>query len=228
MLPPPIYTDWQYSGTLFAAAEDDSFTTTIEQVQLMSPNLWAGVLRQDVNAIESSSTLVKRMQMNLRYTLQASSWAQYTTFVVSIRPDAVNRVINQANLVEGQDYIRSLGQEFNVRLNPAVFKCHYVRNVSLTKNGWLDPSVSIQQTPASFNPQTTMAKGQVNMKLNFRIRQPVQGTSWTAMSQNQFGPNHRLFLLTFIVQQAQGISQPTKTEVARLDFDAMYVCYNSS
>lgn len=227
LMPAPIYTDWQYSSTLFASTPDASFSETIAQAQLMSPSLWAAVLRQDVNVTEASSTLVKRMQINLRYTLQFSNWAQYTTFIVSIRPDAVDRVINATGLVDGQDYIKSVGQDFNVRLNPAVFKVHYVRNVSLTKNTWLDNAAVVGQTAVAFNPETTMAKGQVNLDLNFNIKQPVRGTSWTAMDQSQFGPSQRLFLLTFIVQQAD-VVEPTNNAVARLDFDALYTCYNAS
>lgn len=144
MMPRPIYTDWQYSGTQFADAPDTSFSETLKVAQLMSPAtggsaLWQPVMRQDVNVTESSATKVLRMQMNLRYRLGVSNWCQYTVFVVSIRKDAVDKIINQASLVKNQDYITNLGDDFNVRLNPAVFKVHYCRNVSLCKNAWVSP-----------------------------------------------------------------------------------------
>lgn len=229
LMPPPVYTDYQYGGTLFATfdpASPSAFSNSLLSVQLMSPALWNPVLRQDVNVVESSTTKILRMQLNLRYALGESSYAQFTTFVVTIRPDAVNRVINAAGLDVGQDYIYSTSQNFNVRLNPSVFKVHYVRNVSLTKNGWLDGTTSVGGAPASFNPQTTMAKGQVNMKLNMRIKQPVLGTSWTAMTQAQLGPSQRYFLITFVNQIASNPSGPT--EIARLDFDNLYTCFNAA
>lgn len=230
IMPKPIYTDWQYSATQFADAPDTSFSETLKVAQLMSPAqagiaLWEPVLRQDVNVTESSATKVLRMQMNLRYRLGVSNWCQYTVFVVSIRKDAVDKVINQASLVKDQDYITNLGDDFNVRLNPAVFKVHYCRNVSLCKNAWVSPAFTAGTSELAGNPQTTMAKGQVNMKLNFNIRQPVQGTSWTAMNQAQFGPSQRLFLLSFMVQQTD---TPDPNNVARVNFDALYTCYNAS
>lgn len=234
LMPSPVYTDWQYSGTLRSTADDTSFSETIRQVQLMSPfdginALWQPVLRQDVNVTESSSTKVLRMQLNLRYRLGLSNWAQFTTFVVSIRKNATDVIVNEANLTKGQDYITNLGDEFNARLNPAVFKVHYVRNVSLMKNSWVSPAAGVGGNPVAFNPQTTLAKGQVNMKLNFNIRQPTQGASWTAMDQSQFPPNQRLFLLTFIVQQSDAPVQPPGIpESARVNFDALYTCYNAS
>jgi len=223
LMPSPVYTDWQYSATLFATPDPDgqgAFTTSLDIVPLMSPGsgigaLWQPVLRQDVNVTESSTTLVKRMVLNLRYTMQAANWAQYTTFVVTIRKDASNRAIIPTELTEGEDYIRSQGQEFNVRLNPAVFKVHYVRNVSLTKNTWLEQSAVVGQLPFAGNPRTTYAKGQCSMNLNYRIRQPIQGTSWTAMTQAQFPHNQRVFLMTFITSQSDS---PTAQTGARLDF----------
>lgn len=230
LMPPPVYTDWQYSGTQFADAPDTSFSETLKVAQLMSPStggspLWKPVMRQDQNVQESASTRVLRMQMNLRYRLGVSNWCQYTIFVVSIRKDAADRVINQASLTKGQDYITNLGDDFNVRLNPAVFKVHYARNLSLTKNSWVSPAFTPGGQELAGNPATTFAKGQVNMKLGFNIKQPVLGTPWTAMNQGQFPPAQRLFLLSFMVQQTD---QADPNNVARVNFDALYTCFNAS
>jgi len=228
LMPPPVYTDWQYSGgqaPLLGVAPLPYFGIT--SVELMSPNLWTGVLRQDDNVSDASSTLVKRMAMNLRYSLGQSNWCQITCFVVSIRKDAVNRVINQAGLVAGEDYIFSQNAQdynFNPRLNSNVFKVHYVRDVSLMAGVWLENAVQAGTANFSGNPQTTMAKGQVNMKLNFRIRQPTQGLQWRDMSQSQFTPSQRLFLLTFFKGQTNDVDD----NPPRIDWDAQYTCYNSS
>ena len=231
LMPPPVYTDWQYSGVFRANSPDASFSTTLVTAQMMSPSngagdaFWQPVMRQDVNVTESSSTKVLRLQTNLRYRLNDSNWCQFTVFVVSIRRDAANRVINEAGLVQGQDYITNLGDSFNVRLNPAVFKVHYVRNVSLTKNSWLDPAASVGGATFAGNPMTTFAKGQVNMKLGYYIRQPTQGFSWTAMDQSQFPPGQRLFLMAFMVQQN---NLPGTLNAATVNWDTLYTCYNAS
>ena len=222
---PPLYTDWQLSNTLYGLVQGPGeFTTTYQVQPLMNPNQWSPVLRKDANVLESSSTRVLRMQMNLRYSMIASDYAQFTTFVVSIRKDAANRAIIPGALTEDDDYILSTGQDFNARLNPAVFKVHYVRNVSLTKNTWLDPSARIGNADFAGNPNTTWRKGQVNMKLGWSIRQPL-GTTWKDMTLSQFPPGQRLYLITFINQRpTTGVA----ASGARLDFDALFTCYNTS
>lgn len=233
LMPSPIYTDWQYTNVLRPVINDAALVESIHQAQLMSPSdgdgnaFWQGVMRQDVNVTESSATRILRMQLNLRYRLGIANWAQFSTFVVSIRKDATDRIINEANLVKGQDYITNLGDDFNVRLNPAVFKVHYARYLSLMYNAWVEKPVAFGGNQLAANPVTTFAKGQVNMKLGFNIKQPVQGTSWTAMNQSQLPPGQRLFLLTFINQQADVEGAPS-IDVARVNFDALFTAYNAS
>lgn len=229
MLPPPVWTDYQLSGTLFADTTDSpNFTTTIAVTKLMDPLSWRECLRRDENVLDSSTTRVLRMAMNLRYTMQASNWAQFSTFVVTIRPDAADRDLTLPNsIVINADYINSFSQDFNVRLNPAVFKVHYVRYLSLTKNTWLDTTPQLGNVNVAFNPSTTMAKGQVNMKMGHRIRNPILGAPWKDMELQQFSPNERYYLVTFIVQQA-GLNPGELNAGARLDYDALFTCYNSS
>ncbi len=234
LIGPPVYTDWQYSDTLVTSAPDDQFSETLQSRQLMSPadpaqpgnSLWNAVLRQDVNVVESSTTKVLRMQINLRYRLAQSNWCQYTVFVVSMRRDSADFNPIAQNMVKGSDYITNLGDDFNVRLNPARFKVHYTRNVSLTKNSWVSSAATIGGQAFAGNPMSTFAKGQVNMKLNFTIRQPTQGLSWTTMDQSQFPPHQRLYLLAFMVQQQNNPAGSGDT--ARVNFDSLYTCYNAS
>lgn len=162
--------------------------------------------------------------MNLRYRLEASNWCQYSVFIVSPRRDAVDKVFNAQGLTEGEDYIYN-PDDFNVRVNSSVMKVHYCRHVSLTKNAWLQPAVFIGGGNFAGNPQTTMARGQVTIKLGFTIRQPTNGFSWTTMDQSQFGPSQRYFLLAFMVQQNNLDGTP---DAARVTFDNLYTCYNTS
>lgn len=116
--------------------------------------------------------------MNLRYSLGESDWCQITTFIVALRKDAADREITFANLTPGEDFIYSgLQQQFNPRLNSAVFSIKYVRNVSLMSNAWLQPKAEVGGSTFVGNPSTTLRKGQVNMKLDYKIRQPL-GTPW--------------------------------------------------
>jgi len=223
LVPPPIYTDWQYTSSYapFTTAAPGAYFNILS-AELMNPTLWDPVLRQDANVITASSTLVKRMQLNLRYSLGESDWCQITTFVVSLRKDAADRVVEQNLLIPGSDYIYS-DQNYNPRLNSKVFKVHYVRNLSLMSNTWMQPQANVGGSTFSGNPFTTLGKGQLNVKLDHRIRQP-NGNAWGLMTQDQFPPAQRLYLLTFF----KGSTQQPDDDPARVDWDAQYVCYNSS
>lgn len=231
LIPKPLYTDYQYTTGLAPFFGDVSTPYfTIRSAELMNPFLWNPVLRQDVNVLESSSTLVKRMSMNMRYTLGASDWCQITVFVVSVRKDAADRIIGAAGLVENEDYIFSgASQQLNPRLNPAVMKVHYTRDISLAASAWLEDKTLLtnpggQGTETNFsNAQTTFAKGQVNMKLNFHLKQPNSGNVWKNMDQNQLSPYQRLSLLVFF----RGKTAEVDDNPPRVDFDALYTCYNS-
>lgn len=77
--------------------------------------------------------------------------------------------------------------------------------------------------PIIGNARTTFAKGQVNMNLNYKIRQPI-GTSWRTMTMDQFMPSQRLYLLTFF----RGNTDLPDDNPCRVDWDALYSCYNAS
>ncbi len=222
MLPKLIYTDYQYkfaNAPLAGAAPNPyQFITNNE---LMTPNLWASVLRKDDNVVESSQTLIKRMQLNLRYTLGENNWCQISTFIVTIRPDATNRVINAAGLSEGDDYIWSV-DEFQPRLNSNVFKVHYRRHVTLMAGAFGQAAFQSAGDTLVSQSTSTFKKGQVNIPLNFKIRQP-NGQTWRVMDQSQFGPSRRYFQLTFFRGQATDDSDAPPT----LETDILYTCVNS-
>lgn len=227
LMPPPVYCDWQFGGTLFAAIDDTgdgNVQLNYEASSLMTPAAWLPKLRQDATVARSSTTRVLRMQANIRYTLAGSNYAQITCFVVTFRPQSANR--NIQNLVDGDDYIQSVTQDMNVRLNPAVFKCHAVRNVSLTAGGWLQkPYVNAQGTRLEADPNTTFKKGQINLKLNINLRQPVTQDAWKTMTSDELRPMQRYYLLTFF--NSQGTNSLAQSG-ARVDYDVLYTTYNAS
>jgi len=191
----------------------------------MNPTQWLPVLRRDSNVLESTSTLVKRMQMNLRFTLGKSNWVQATTYVVSLRKDAANRnPFDVASLVQGDDYIISSPQEENARLNPAVFKVHFAKNVSLMSNSWRQPEAVFQDSTFTSNSEATFDKEQVNMKLDFRLRQPTTPQSWKQMVQEQLIATQRLYILTFF----KGSTNEPDDDPPVVSYDCLYTCYNAS
>lgn len=226
LVPPPVYTDYQYSrgyGPFFGPDPTDFSSILCDK--LMNPTQWLPCLRRDANALESTTTLVKRMQVNLRFNLGQANWCQMTTFIVSLRRDAANRTPDDtATLTEGDDFIVSTQEGFNARLNPSVFKVHYVRNLSLMSASWKEPETQAGQAVFTSNSATTFAKGQVNMKLNFRLRQPVTPQNWKVMTQEQLSPHQRLYILTFFKGST---NEPDDTPPA-VYYDALYTCYNSS
>ncbi len=221
LMPKVIYTDYQkkFGNAPFISGAPAQFFN-ITNDQLMSPFEWTSVLRKDTNVEESSQTMVKRMQINLRYSLGGANWCQITTFIVSIRPDATDRIINEANLVEGNDYIVS-DEEFQPRLNPAVFKVHFRRHVSLMSNGWKQDKFETGGDVLTSNSSDTLKKGQVNIDLDLKIRQPG-GQSWRSMDQSQFGPQSRWFQLTFFKGQTNDVDD----DPTRVDTDVLYTCVN--
>lgn len=224
---PPVLCDWQFGGTLFSDVDDTGAgnqTLNLAASSLMSPAGWLPRLRQDINVAESSSTRVLRCQLNLRYTLNGSNRTQMTVFVVTFRRQAANRDI--PSMQSGDDYIQSVTQDMNVRLNPAVFKVHYARNVSMTTGAWLQkPYVNAQGTRLAPEPTTTFTKGQVNLKLNLNLRQPITTDSWKDMSVDQLSPQSRYYLLCFY--NTQGTNSLAQSG-ARLDFDALYTTMNAT
>lgn len=236
MIPPSVYCDFQYTNAYAPFLTDipPGNYFNILTADLMSPKglpaqpgqappiLWDACLRQDPNVLLSSQTLVKRMAINFRYSLGQSNWVQISNFVVTIRKDAANRVINQANLTPDEDYIYN-DQNYNPRLNPAVFKVHYVRHLSLMSNAWMQPKATVGTDVFAGNPNTTWAKGSCNIHTNVRMRQPI-GTPWIDMNQSQLPPHQRYYLLTFF----KGQSNNPDDDPPRLDWDALYTTFNSS
>lgn len=226
LMPPPVYTDYQYSAGYAPFFPNAGVYSSILSDKIMNPTQWNPCLRKDPGALASSTTLVKRVQINLRYDLGKSDWCQMTTFIVSLRKDAANRnIFDPSTLVENEDFIVSTQQNQNPRLNPNVFKVHYVRNLSLTSNTWRQPAAEVATSTFAGNPETTFAKGQVNLKLNFKLRQPTPTTNqnWKVMTQDQLSPYQRMFILTFF----KGQTAEPDDDPPVVFYDCLYTCYNS-
>jgi len=223
MLPNPAYCDWQRKFDHVSLTSQDGFTNTINSTELMSPVTWISVLRKDDNVNEASTTCVKRLQLNLRYLLQQSRYTQQSVFVVSLRRNAANRIPGSFNLVLNDDYIYS-GLDWNVRLNPSIFRVHWCRYVTMTSSGLLDPRTSVTpgQTFAG-NPNTTFAKGQINLPVNLSIREP-NGLPWKAMDQGQLPPSKRLYLLSF--QSTYTDPSVSGLSPAQVNVDLLATTYN--
>lgn len=224
LMPKNVYTDYQYSGIqeTFIAQAPFPFST-LGVSELMTPALWKTVMRQDANVVVASTTKIERMQLNLRWTLRGADYLNVTTFVVTLRKNAANRIISSTGLQLDQDYIVSTTDKFGVRLNPAVFDVKYSKNINLTCNGWdLDPTRSNQVNEA-FNPQTTFETDSTSMSLNWNLKEPT-GAPWLTMNQDQLAPYQRLYLLSFF----QGKTGAVDDIASRLSFDALYTCCNAS
>lgn len=233
IMPRPVYTDYQLSftqqATLSAAAS--GLYMSYASTELMRLNDWVPVLRQDANAIASSATRILRMQANMRYAIQESSTVQITAFVVTIRKDAAD--VDVDNLTEGDDYIYAKGGSATnpdlgtvPRLNSNVFKVLYTRNVTLMSNGFLQPLVPSEgANPVAIvsNSSNTQAKGQINIKLNWSVRQPSAALQWKNMLQEQLSPYQQMYLLTFF----RGITPSADASAPRVDCDCLFTAYNS-
>ncbi|AXH74079.1 MAG: putative capsid protein [Circoviridae sp.] len=219
--PDPVFCDWQYTGVESPFTPLQTYNT-LQTIDLMNPTIWGAVLRQDPNVLSSSSTCVKRMSINLRSSLGEANWCQTSIFIVSIRKDAADREIRNSGLTEGEDYVFN-SQGFNPTLNSRVFKVHYVRHMSLMTSAWQLEKAVAGNAEFIGNPQTTLKKGTVNMKLDFKLRQP-NGTTWKNMEIDQLPPYQRLHMLMFF----KGNSNDVDLLPPRVDWDAHFVTYNAS
>lgn len=221
-----VWTDYQAIGTAYAVVDTSgSFTTTWSAFPLTDFPNWTSVLRKDENATESSVTFLKRLQLNFRYSLNSGNWAQFNTFIVTLRKDnAANDIVSSINAgatpSQGPDYIAG-PNGFNIRLNSAQFKVHFARYVTLTENALFESSTN----RTAGNPMTTFKKGQVTMPINKRYRAPAGNTNgWKQISYQSQPYYSRYFLLSYIVQGQDANLQPDTC--ARLDWDMMATCVN--
>lgn len=220
-----VWCDYQLLGTLFATLDAGNYTTSWGAWALTDFSNWSAVLRQDSNVDESSSTFLKRLSLNLRYSLNNSSWAQYNVWIVTPRKDAANldpvASINAGQPpVIGDDFIEG-PNGFNMRLNSAKFKVHFASYRTLTETTLFQNALPL--APAG-NPSTTWSKGAANLHPNCNYRLPATSAPWSTLPYMQQPYYSRYILLVSVVQNAPQQAQPQTG--ARFDFDQLATTVN--
>ncbi len=188
---------------------------------------WIPCLRRDTNVAESSKTFCIRSTLNLRVNVgDVSQLAYINVFLVSPRRDAVDAVAlspppigAMTQLVLDNDYIEnSQNQGANVRLNPAKFKVHAAKYITLTPNA---PSEALPQGSAVGNPFATWRKWQWNCPLKFSVRMPV-GKPWPSLSFDDMAYYQKYYLLLYSTSLGGAGNGP------RFDATVLSTCINFS
>lgn len=224
-----VYCDWRYQGQMFATLDAGQVSKTWFCVPLTSFPDWDAVLRQDQNVVDSSTTYVARMQLNLRMFLQQANYSFFNVFVVTPRKDQ-NARDTPADIAAGQipvndtDYIAG-PEGINIRLNSAIWKVHFAKYSSLTETTLLDFGTASPPLPAG-NPYSTWRKCQVNIPLKMKVRNPTSGTPWTDLRYMNLPYYQRYQLLVQIQQQAPDGTNPNLG--GRLDWDLLCTTINEA
>lgn len=226
LLPPPVYCDWQYKLQIPGVPTPDGDPTFSQKAfSLMDfSNTWAPVLRISQAVNNEVSTKILRMQFNMRYNLLGSDWAQMTIFVVTLRKDAANRDPTQIALQSGADFVVN-NDLMNPRLNPAIYKVHFTRNITMSSSSFQEGSATVQGNTFSGNPMTTYKKGQFTIRPGMKIRAPAQ-EFWRNMVPGQLPYYQRYFLLTFITSN----NNPNLAagQVCNIEMDMLATTYNTA
>lgn len=232
-LPKQVYCDWQYVGQARSAGYDPAgFTKEWFAFPLTDYANWGQVLRRDENVVESSTTYVRNMSINMRFNLLKSNYCQYNVFICTSRRDASTldwpvRIAAGSPPVVNQEYIEG-PNAWNIRLNPAIFKVHYAQYKTLTDNTLTLPADPAQ---SAGDPWSTWAKAQVNLpcKINVRKTSTAPGTvpkSWTTVPYIQQSYHKRYFILVCMVAtHGTGVGPGGACEFT---FDSLATTINSS
>ena len=214
-----VWSDWQYTGGQSSINSGEWVT-----IRLTDFTLWENVLRADAAVSRKAHTFINRMQLNLRFNMQDSYFVGFNVFVVSPRKFATNVDPFVTQPILFQDYIQpSQDEGFNVRLNSGLYKVHFSRYFTLTKNYLGAP-------PANENvgdPDTTWRKMQANIPMRLSVTNPVARTgnadTWLEVPFNDlpyYGKYYLMILPSWL--GPQGGSPPF------ISWDALYTTINSS
>lgn len=221
-----VFCDWRLANTLLADWDTGgSFSETWGCWALTDFPAWAACLRQDANVAESATTYLKRIQLNMRYALVAANYAQFNVFIVTLRKDAAAydpaaSIAAGTDPVLNNDYVQGQN-DFNIRLNPARFKVHYAKYVTLTNNALFNGLPS-----ESGNPFSTWRKAQFTKQVKSTYRQAAgSARGWTYIDYTNQPYYQRYFLLVKIVS---GNIQGTAAGRARFDWDQLATTVNFS
>lgn len=223
-LPPQVYCDWQRTIAFQSAISTDSQPTSVQLASVITDfSKWSNVLRISQSVADAAATQVLRFTMDIRYTLLNQDFAQISLFIVTMRKDHANRDPTVSALQSGSDFI--YGGPLSLQwptLNSAVFKVHYRRFVTLTKNTLFLPANP--EDPAG-DPFSTYRKGQVTIRPNIRVRSPAIN-KWKDLPYAQLPYYQRYFALCFITaNNSAAIAENTQ---ARVDINCMCTTRNSA
>lgn len=220
-----VFCDWQYVGQVNATFDAAGYTTTWGCFPLTRFASWNSVLRKDANVLESSTTFVRNMNINMRYALKRSSYAQFNVWIVTNRKYAASRdwpseISGGADPIQGTDYIEG-PEAFALRLNSNLFKVHFASYKTLTETTLFEEAPSPPLTAG--NPSTTWSKGTANIKCNMKVRNPTSTDPWTEHSYMQQPYYKRYFLLVAVVALT-----PSDGFNAQFDFDMLATTINDT
>lgn len=216
-----VFTDWQLTGGITPLVSSDWSV-----VRLTDFTNWDSVLRQDPVAVEKSHTFVNRCQLNMRYTLNDADFMGLNVFVVTLRRNAAGIDPFTTPPVPTRDWIEpSQNNGFNIRLNSGIYKVHYARYITLTKNALNSAPIAAQ---TAGDPTTTWKKGQINLPVRMSITQPALfGTglgSWKDLIFDDLPYYHKYYLLVYptYITSGGGTTRPA------VSYDALFTCINDS
>lgn len=220
-----VYTDYQFGDS---AAEQRGISQSLTQAKWYGWKLtdfdnWNACMRRDQNVAEASRTYCLRMQINCRLDVgDVSQLAYINLFIVTLRKDAVNSMDvsgamgNMTDLSLNDQFVEpSMNQGTNVRLNPAIFKVHAAKYVTLTPNA---PSEPLPTGQSVGNPYATWRKWQWNIPLKFTARMP-NNESWDNLVFEQM-PYYQRYYLIAMSTHLGGTLGPT------FQFDSLATCVN--
>lgn len=209
-----IYCDWQRSSEINAPVDMGGGFTTFWGIRPLTDLAgWRACLRQSDAVLHAARTFISRLQLNMRYQLGNSNYAQMNIFIVTPRKDYNGEDPAVTPPVLGQGYIEGY-RGYNVRLNPAMFKVHYARYMSLTKNSWLEPAADANNPVG--NPYSTFKKGQITIPVKMTVRAPFSSPDdeWHRLNYVDLPYYHRYYLMCYIVQQAPpGTAEDTAASI---------------
>lgn len=215
-----VYTDWQFDSPLTPGA---SGGWAVQRLTDFSS--WSSVLRQDPTVIQKSHTFVLRLQNNFRFTLNDADFAAFNLFIVTKRKNAAQYDPFTTAPTLNEDFIESAQmQGFNLRLNPAIYKVHYAKYVTLTKNALFQAAAS---SAVAGDPYSTWKKSQCTINTKMSVTQPAintsaPGGSWLDMNFENLPYYHQYFVLSYVSWGGTGTVGPA------CSMDQLATCINTA
>lgn len=213
-----VWTDWQFASNLFPTASG-----TWDVQRLTDFTAWNSVLRQDPVVSDKSHTFVLRLQLNMRLDLGDMDFCAFNVFIVTKRKNANQYDPWSVQPAINSEYVENSQQQgFNLRLNPAIYKVHFARYVTLTKNALFQAA---QAGPAG-DPRTTYRKLQVSLPVKMSVTKPATtgtGTGpWTTMHFENLPAYQQYFIMVHASWGGTGTINPSMV------FDQLATCINSA